>query len=125
MPVVIDGASPAASMAPVLRARGVRVLVTSAQDMAKACGQLVDKIAAGAFTHADQEPVNRAAEGVRKRAIGNAGGWGYDRREESPVDIAPIVAMTLALFGALATKRRRSGNGRGSGATTGRRAAIL
>lgn len=111
MPVVIDGASPAASMAPVLRARGVRVLTTSGTDMAKACGQLVDKIAAGAFTHGDQEAVNKAAEGVRKRAIGNAGGWGYDRREESPVDIAPIVAMTLALFGALATKRRRSGNG--------------
>lgn len=119
LPVVIDSASPAASMAPMLRARGVRVLVTSGQDMAKACGQLVDKIGSGAFTHGDQKPVNEAAEGVRKRAIGTAGGWGYDRREESPVDIAPIVAMTLALFGALATKRRPAGAGTGRRVVTG------
>ena len=112
MPVVVDAVSPASSLAPVLRARGVRVISTSGQDMAKACGQLVDKLAAGTFTHGGQAPVDDAAGGVRKRAIGSAGGWGYDRREESPVDISPIVAMTLALFGALATKKRRRGEGR-------------
>jgi hypothetical protein len=107
VPVVIDTASPAASLAPILRARKVRVLMTSAGDMAKACGQVVDKIGLGKFTHADQEPVNDAREGARKRAIGTAGGWGYDRRDES-VNIAPLVALTLALFGALATRKRRA-----------------
>lgn len=110
LPVVIDSASPAASLAPILRARGVRVLMTSGTDMAKACGQLVDKIGLGKFTHAGQESVNEAAKGARKRAIGTAGGWGYDRRDES-VNIAPLVALTLALFGALATKKKRATRG--------------
>jgi hypothetical protein len=110
VPVVIDSASPAASLAPSLRARKVRVLMTSAADMAKACGQLVDKLGLGRFSHADQEAVNDAREGARKRAIGTAGGWGYDRRDES-VNIAPLVALTLALFGALATKKKSSGDG--------------
>lgn len=121
LPVVIDSASPAASLAPVLRARGVRVLTTSGADMAKACGQMVDKLGLSKFTHADQEPVNEAAKGARKRAIGTAGGWGYDRRDES-VNIAPLVALTLALFGALATKKRNGGNGR---TDSGRRKAVV
>jgi hypothetical protein len=118
MTVVIDSASPAASLTPILRARKVKVLMTSAGDMAKACGQMVDKIGLGKFTHADQEPVNDAREGARKRPIGAAGGWGYDRRDES-VNIAPLVALTLALFGALATKRRKTGEGRVSRDRTG------
>lgn len=127
--VVVDSASPAASLAPILRARKVRVLVTSAGDMAKACGQLVDKLGLGKFTHADQEAVNQAVEGARKRPIGKAGGWGYDRADES-VNIAPLVALTLALFGALAKKKPNSGNGRsGTGrertSSSGRKAVVL
>jgi hypothetical protein len=128
IPVVIDEASPASSLAPILRARKVRVLKTSAGDMAKACGQLVDKVGLGKFTHADQDPVNDAVTGARKRAIGTAGGWGYDRRDES-VNIAPLVALTLALFGALATKRRKTtSDGRTStrerSGGTGRKAVV-
>lgn len=119
--VVVDGASPAASLAPILRARKVKVLITNAGDMAKACGQLVDKLGLGRLTHADQEAVNDAREGARKRAIGTAGGWGYDRRDES-VNIAPLVALTLALFGALASRRQTTGsNGRSA---SGRRATV-
>jgi hypothetical protein len=112
IPVVIDNASPAASLAPALRARKVRVISTSAPDMAKACGSFLGKVNAQRFTHANQEAVNAALEGARKRLIGTAGGWGWDRADET-VNIAPIVSMTLALFGAMATNkgRRRSGGG--------------
>lgn len=123
MSVVIDAASPAASLAPILRARKVRVLTTSAGDMAKACGQMVDKIGLGKFTHADQESVNDAREGARRRPIRDAGGWGYDRRDES-VNIAPLVALTLALFGALAAKKR-SGDSRSTRTSSGRREAVV
>lgn len=119
--VVVDSASPAASLAPLLRTRKVRVLVTSAADMGKACGQLVDKLGLGRLTHADQDAVNEAREGARKRAIGKAGGWGYDRADES-VDIAPLVAVTLALFGALAKRKSRAGKGR---STSGRKAVVM
>ncbi|WP_029925479.1 terminase large subunit domain-containing protein [Nocardia otitidiscaviarum] len=108
MPIVIDGMSPAASFVPVLRSKKRNVIQTSAGDMAKACGLLVDKANAKRFTHANQESVTAALAGAVKRAIGTAGGWGWDRRDET-VNIAPIVSMTLALFGAEATKRARSG----------------
>lgn len=124
MPVVIDNASPAASLGPALRARRVRVITTSAPDMAKACGLWLGKVTARRFTHANQEAVNSALEGARRRAIGKAGGWGWDRTDET-VNIAPIVSMTLALFGATTTKPAAA-PGRGSrSTTTGRRAALL
>lgn len=108
IPVVIDNASPAASLSPVLRARKVKVQSTSAQDMAKACGMFVSRARPERLSHAGQESLNAALAGGRKRAIGTAGGWGWDRTDES-VDISPIVAATLALFGAESTKRRGSG----------------
>ncbi|MBF6133500.1 DEAD/DEAH box helicase family protein [Nocardia otitidiscaviarum] len=123
IPVVIDNASPAASLAPRLRARKVRVITTSAPDMAKACGGWLGKVLAGRFTHGDQQAVNDAVKGARKRAIGTAGGWGWDRADET-VNIAPIVGMTLALFGATATQKKASG-GRGSRSSTGRRAVTI
>lgn len=99
IPVVIDSQSPAASMTPALKARKVKVITGSAGDMAKACGLLVSDLESGRLTHADQESVNDAREGARKRAIGTAGGWGYDRKDPS-VQIHPIVSVTLARLGA-------------------------
>ena len=105
--VVIDSMSPAASMVPALRARRVRVNVTSAGDMARACGGFASDVEAGRLTHADQESVNDARDGARKRPIGTAGGWGYDRRDPSTY-IHPLVAVTLARLGALAVKTKSS-----------------
>jgi hypothetical protein len=65
----------------------------------------------GRLTHADQESVNDAREGARKRAIGTAGGWGYDRSSSS-VNIAPLVAVTLARLAAAGTKKTSSGSKR-------------
>lgn len=120
MPVVIDGMSPAASMLPTLKARGVKAHTGSSGDMAKACGLVVAHLESGRLTHADQKAVNDAREGARKRAIGTAGGWGYDRRDAS-VKIHPLVAVTLALLGASMTKKP-TGRGRTS---SGRKAVVL
>src|SRR3546814_7705415 len=79
----------------------------SASDMAKACGLVVSDLESGRLTHADQESVNDAREGARKRAIGTAGGWGYDRADPT-VKIQPLVAVTLARLGASMTKQKRS-----------------
>lgn len=99
MPVVIDSMSPAASMIPGLRARGVKVHAGSSGDMSKGCGLFASEVAQNRLTHGDQESVNKAREGARKRAIGTAGGWGYDRSDPS-VNIAPLVAVTLARLAA-------------------------
>jgi hypothetical protein len=121
MLVVIDSQSPAASMIPALKARGVKVHVGSASDMAKGCGLFVSDLEAGRLTHADQEALNDAREGARKRAIGTAGGWGYDRKDPS-VQIHPLVAVTLARLGAAMKKPTNSGRGRSS---SGRRAVVM
>ena len=121
--VVIDSMSPAASMIPALKVRGVKVHQGSAGDMAKACGLVVSDLEQFRLTHADQKAVNDAREGARKRAIGTAGGWGYDRRDPS-VNIAPLVAVTLARLGASMTKRR-TGEGRANGNRTSNRRAVV
>jgi hypothetical protein len=117
MPVFIDGQSPAASMIPALKARGVKVYTGNASDMSRGCGLVVSDLEAGRLTHADQEAVNDAREGARKRAIGTAGGWGYDRKDAS-VNIAPLVAVTLARLAA-SMKKKPEGNS----ARTGRASA--
>lgn len=103
IPVLIDAMSPAASMIPALKARGVKVRSGGPSDMSKACGLFASEVELGRLTHADQEPVNEARAGARKRAIGTAGGWGYDRSDAS-VNIAPLVAVTLARLSAAAKK---------------------
>jgi hypothetical protein len=121
-PVAIDAASPASALIPMLRARRVTVNQTTAGDMAKACGLVVDRVAAKSVTHGGQEAVDAALAGARKRSIRDAGGWGWDRRDES-VNIAPIVSWTLALFMGTATKKQSTGRGRAT--SRGREAVIL
>jgi hypothetical protein len=104
-PVVVDQQSPAASMIPGLKARKVRVITTSAPDMAKACGGLYDAAVEDRLTHFNQPQLNDALGGAQKRDIGAAGGWGWDRRSPD-IDISPLVAVTIAHFGARVAKPR-------------------
>jgi hypothetical protein len=120
VPVVIDGMSPASTMVEGLRARRVNVHVGSAGDMAKGCGLVVSDLESGRLTHADQESVNDARDGARKRGIGTAGGWGLDRRDPA-VNIAPMVGVVLARLGAsLNQKPSSSTSSRTARASTGR-----
>lgn len=109
-PVVIDSASPASGLIPELVARKVNVKRSSAGDMAAACGMVVDRIDAGTLTHAAQKPLSDAVFGVRKRAIRDAGGFGWDRRDPES-RIHPLVAVTLALFGASGVRKRAKSSG--------------
>lgn len=112
IPVVIDSASPAASLVLDLQAKKVKVRVTTAGDMAKACGgfQNRTKVDPPLLSHGGQPRVTDALKGGRKRPIGTAGGWGWDRRDPTCV-IHPIVSTTLALFGATENPRRTSSSG--------------
>lgn len=119
--VVIDGMSPASSLLPVLRAASVKVITGNSADMQRACGLTASDLEAGRLTHADQEPVNVACEGARRRAIGGAGGWGLDQRDPG-VNIAPMVAVVLARLGASMTTKT---SGLGRVASTSRRGVVL
>lgn len=109
--VVIDPRSPAGSLIPTLKTRRVKVYEVSETGaaMAKACGLVKADLEGGRLTHADQEVLNKAREGARKRAIGTSGGWGYDRKDPS-VAIHPLVAVTLARLGAAMKRKPTNGN---------------
>jgi len=117
--VVIDDLSPAAQMIPSLVARRVKVKRSTARDMAKGCLLFETRASAGSLSHAEQESLSSAVNGARKRPIGDAGGWGWDRRDAT-VTIHPLVAATLALLAA-STKH----NGHQKRTTSGRRAMLL
>lgn len=135
IPVLIDNGSksPGASMVPLLAAARVKVKTTGAADASKACGLVFDMVKDGTLRHGDgpgQEALAAAVIGARKRPIRDVGGFGWDRRDDS-VNIAPLVAFTLAVLGASAV-RRRSGGESGSrgdtsrrGSSGGRRAVLL
>lgn len=120
IPVVIDSMSPAKSLIPGLKALGVDVRTGTAGDMAAACGMWYGEVVADRLTHGNQDSVNTALLAATQRDIGTAGGWGWDRRDNT-TNIAPLVAHSLARLAA-SFKRKRSGQGR---ATSGRKAVIL
>jgi phage terminase large subunit-like protein len=95
-PVVMDPASPAASLIPDLEKRGVVVTTTDSQQMARACGFLYDAAKDGNLRHRGSSLLRLALEGARKRPLGDAWAWS---RKNSSVDISPLVAVTLATWG--------------------------
>lgn len=67
--------------------------IPTAQDVAAACGQLVDAVTQGTVRHIGQDEVTAAIRGAKTRPLGDAWAWG---RRISTVDISPLVALTLA-----------------------------
>lgn len=82
---------------------GTDVVVTLAaaegRDMAIACGKFFDAVmeASPKLRHTDQPQLNVALSVARKRPL--AGAWAWNRKDAAS-DITPIVASTLALWGA-------------------------
>lgn len=111
-PIVIDDLSPAAQMIPELKARRIKATRSTARDMAKGCGMFETRLKAGTLSHRGQDSLTDAVLGAQKRPIGDAGGWGWDRRDAT-CRIHPLVASTLALLGASGARKKRSGGGSG------------
>ncbi len=111
--LVVDDKSQAATLLPELDelAEGWqdremlerKIVKTSAQDMATACGYFYDYTKLDAETnpvlrHIGQPSLTVAVAGATKRTIGTAGAWAWDRKSPA-VDITPLVSVTLALWG--------------------------
>jgi hypothetical protein len=107
IPVVVDAIGPAASLIPALAVAKARVVVATGRDVVRGCAALVDDVNAGRLSHAGQRALDAAVVGARKRPVGDAGSWAWDRRDGS-VFVAPLVATTLARFGAVTAGRPRS-----------------
>lgn len=115
--VYVDTRDPAASLVGDLRARKVRVNVTTASDAGKACGGLLDAVVEGRLTHLGQVDVDEALAKAKKKPLGKAGLWEWDG--DDPLnDPAPLRAITLARFGASLRKKP-------SGSRSGREAVVL
>lgn len=122
IPVLVAGDSPAASLVPLLRGARVNVQALSTADYARACGGFLDDVLAGRITHAEQEPLDDAVSAARKKDIGQAGAFGWDRKSPEH-DISALVSATLAHFGAVS--RKKTGSGGRNGRPDGRRGVVL
>lgn len=98
--VALDPAGPAGSLLADLERAGVAVTLVGSRDHASACGALFDAVTQRTLAHLDDDALNAAVQGARRRSLGDA--WAWDRKR-SDVDISPLVAVTLARWAFVST----------------------
>jgi len=96
--VVIDPHSPGATLIKPLTDAEVTVTQPSTSDIAVAQGTFLDELAAGRLRHAGQPELNAAVRHGTRRPLGGATAW---QRRGMPVDVSPLSAATLAVWGLL------------------------
>jgi phage terminase large subunit-like protein len=96
----------------------ITLAAADGRDMAVASGMFFDAVMQEQVRQTDQPQMNVALSVARKRPL--AGGWAWNRKDAIS-DITPVVAATLALWGARRDNVNRSGGGR----KTERRALVL
>ena len=94
--VVVDRGMPEASMIPELEAAGVEVSSPMLREIGAAFGQFYELVAdSGGLRHRGQDALDDAVRFAVTRDVGDGGRtWA---RKKSPADIAPLVAVTLAV----------------------------
>lgn len=99
--VICDEGGPARSLTGPLERLGVQVVSTSAREYTQACGLFYDAVEQERFRfHPDTPGLTAAVRGAAKRNLGDAWAWS---RKHAAVDISPLVAVSLALWGAYET----------------------
>ena len=100
--IYCDAYGPAGSMLPELERRRIDVTTLNAKEVAQACGIFYDSIAdSHTLRHLGTPEMNSAVAGAITRPLGDAWAWS---RKSSSVDISPLVATTVALWGLKNTK---------------------
>jgi hypothetical protein len=94
--VLCDQASPAASLIKRIAKLDIDVQSLSAQETAQACGSFYDAVHEAMLRHLGTTDMTAAIRGAATRMLGDAWAWS---RKSSAVDISPLVASTLALWG--------------------------
>lgn len=104
---VVDPRGPAASLIPDLKAAKVRLIEVTTQDYGDAWAGFVDGVAQNSIRYpAPQPELDDALAGARKAPMGDA--WKWSRKNSTSSDISPLVAVTLALWGAQTRGAKRS-----------------
>jgi hypothetical protein len=94
--VIVDRAGWSASLVDDIRAANIDVHETDAVEVATAAGQFLEDVLEQKFFHRADPRLTAAVEGARQRPIGER--WGWDRKAPT-VDVSPLVAGSLALWG--------------------------
>lgn len=97
VPVIVDLGSPASVVNGELAEAEIVSLNPAARDVAQACSSLIDGMIRKAVWHTEDKAFEEAVRGATRRTLGDA--WAWSRRN-SLADISPLVAATLALWGA-------------------------
>lgn len=80
-------------------------LLVTAKEYAQACGIVYDAVIEGRLKHLGTPDLESAVDGAKTRPLGESWAWS---RKNSEVDISPLVAGTLALYGNARRPKRRS-----------------
>jgi hypothetical protein len=95
--IVVDPGSHAGALVEALTQAGVAVTAPfTARNAAEACSQFYDAVVQGDIRHMGQGPLTAALAGAKTRRLSDA--WAWDRTTPV-VDISPLTAVTLALWG--------------------------
>jgi phage terminase large subunit-like protein len=95
--VIVDEKGQANSLVPALKKVGVDPTITNLQQMVTACGEFFDLVLEGRLVHTSDPALNAAIAGAQQRTVGD-GQWAWTRRS-TRVNVAPLVAATLAVWG--------------------------
>ena len=99
--VIIDPASQAGSLIPLLEHEGMVIQSPTSRQFAQACGDFGSGIVPrkgeqATITHTGQKPLTKAVSGADKRLLADMWAWS---KSLSSSDISPLVAATLAVWG--------------------------
>jgi hypothetical protein len=95
--IVCDGYGPAAAMARKADEAGITVRRLDANEYGQSCGAFVDAVGEKTLRHIGQDELLAAIRGAKARPLVDRWAWS---RTKSTVNIAPLVAGTLALWSA-------------------------
>jgi hypothetical protein len=99
--VRVNPSAPEGAFTRPLREAGVEVIEVTARAYQNACGEILDTMKNGTIRHLGQAELNRAVRSVQRREVGKEGAWVW---ADSPVDLTPLKAATLALSGVTAKR---------------------
>lgn len=99
--IVMDEFGPTGSLIPAAKEAGLEVTTAGTSAVSKAYGMFFDSVAGAdpssrVLRHLGQPELDAAVAGAKRRPLGE--GWAWDRRAAT-VDITPLVAATLAVWG--------------------------
>jgi hypothetical protein len=111
---LLDPAAPAGALIVELAKAGIEPVLVGGREMTQACGAfyvgvMADDPADRTIRHIGQPELAAAVDGARKRNLADSWAW---HRRDSAVNIAPLVAATLAAHGVDKKPKRRRKTGR-------------